>query len=284
MSGSENRPLLRVDSNLVLVPVTVTDQSGAVVANLTRADFLLSEDRQPQQIISFAHETAPVSLGIVLDLSGSMANKVEKLQAAVEAIVANLEEEDEAFVVTFGDHPRLRLPFTGDPVAILNALSFSEVGGSTALFDAIALAIREMGGAQNRRRTLFVVSDGGDNHSRMSGRELRQLLEEADTQIQAIGIHDHGTMAPTDEEARGPWILDDLAKITGGQHHSIQDSRELPGLAAEISLALHERYLLGYKPAPAGLSGSYRRIEVKLRRPKDPRRLYIYARRGYRMP
>jgi Ca-activated chloride channel family protein len=274
-----------VDSNLVLVPVTVTDQRGAIVAGLTRGDFQLSEEKQSQDIISFAHETAPISLGIVVDLSGSMANKMDKLQAAVESIVANLEDEDEAFVISFGDHPRLRSQFSSDPVAILNALAFSEAYGSTSLFDAVALAVREMRSAQNRRKTLFVISDGGDNHSRMSGRELRSLLEEADIQIQAIGIHDHPTgMAPTDEEARGPWILDDLAKITGGQHHMVQNARELPGLAAEISLALHDRYLLGYKPAPTGPSGSFRRIEVKLARPKEAHRLFVYARRGYRMP
>ncbi len=284
-TDSENHPVLRVDSNLVLVPVTVTDPRGAVVANLRRSDFLVTEEKQPQEIASFWHETAPISLGIVVDLSGSMTNKMDRVQAAVESVVANLEEDDEAFVVTFADRPRLQVGFTSDPAALWSALASSEAAGSTSLYDAIALAVRQMRGASRRRRTLFVISDGGDNHSRMSERELRGLLDEADIQIQAIGIHEHPTATPPSaEEQRGPWVLDDVAKMTGGQHYIVGDARELPRLAGEISLALHDRYVLGYKPSPAGPSGAFRRIEVKLAKPKEARRLYVYARRGYRMP
>lgn len=281
LPSPESRPTLRVDTNLVLVPVTITDNRGAVVPNLNRSDFMLTEEKQRQEIVSFSHETAPVSLGIVVDLSGSMASKIEKVQIAVEALLNNLEPEDEEFLVTFADRPELRLPFTSDPSAIRSALSFAQPRGSTALFDAVALAVHEMRGAQNRRRILFLVSDGGDNHSRLTERELRRLLDEEDVQIHAIGIHDH--MASM-EEARGPWVLEDLAKMTGGQHHMIENAAELPAMAAQMSRALHDRYLLGYQPTPLGLSGSFRRIDVKLTRPKDSSRLYVYARRGYRMP
>lgn len=281
LPSPESRPTLRVDTNLVLVPVTVTNSRGAVVANLTRGDFVLTEEKQRQEIISFSHETAPVSLGIIVDLSGSMASKIAKVQIALSALLDNLEPEDEEFLVTFADRPELRLPFTSDALAVRNALSFAEPRGSTALFDAVALAVHEMRGAQNRRRILFLVSDGGDNHSRLTERELRHLLDEEDVQIHAIGIHDH--MAST-EEARGPWVLEDLAKVTGGQHHMIENAAELPAMAAQMNQALHDRYLLGYKPTPLGLSGSFRRIDVKLTRPKNSSRLYVYSRRGYRMP
>ncbi len=277
----ESRPTLRVDANLVLVPVTVTDSRGAVVPNLIGSDFMLTEERQCQEIVSFSHETAPVSLGIVVDLSGSMASKIAKVHVAVGALLDNLEPEDEEFLVTFADQPELRLPFTSDVSAIRTVLSFAEPRGSTALFDAVALAVHEMRGAKNRRRILFLISDGGDNHSRLTNRELSRLLDEEDVQIHAIGIHDH--MASM-EEARGPWVLEDLAKMTGGQHHMIEKTDELPAMTAQMSLALHDRYLLGYKPTPPGPSGSFRRIDVKLTRPKDSSRLYVYSRRGYRMP
>jgi hypothetical protein len=115
----------------------------------------------------------------------------------------------------------------------------------------------------------------------LTERELRHLVDEEDVQIHAIGIHDHaGSM----EEARGPWILEDLARMIGGQHHMAKDIAELPALAAQMSLALHDRYLIGYKPTPPGLSGTFRRINVKLIQPKGTPRLYVYARRGYRMP
>ncbi len=153
--------------------------------------------------------------------------------------------------------------------------------GQTALFDAVALAAREMRYARHQRRVLLLISDGGDNHSRFSEGELRHLVEEADLQIHAIGIHDQrASMA----EARGAQILKDLAALTGGQHHTVNDIAELPALAKRMSLSLHDRYLLGYSPTPTGLSGTLQRIEVKVKQPKGDPRVYVYARGGYRMP
>ena len=278
---SESRAVLRVDANLVLVPVTVTDNRGGVIPNLGRTDFLLTEEKRPQEIVSFSHETAPISLGMLVDLSGSMENKIAKVHTAVGALLDSLEPEDEEFLVTFADRPELRLPFTSDPSTIRTALSFARPAGSTALFDAVALAVREMRSAQNRRRVLFVISDGGDNHSRLTERELRHLLDEEDVQIHAIGIHDH--MAGPDE-ARGPGILEDLARITGGQHHMVEKIDELPAIAKQMGLALHDRYVLGYKPTPIGDAGTFRRIDVKVVQPAGKAKVYVYARRGYRLP
>ncbi len=274
-------PVLRVDTNLVLVPVTVTDSRGAVVPNLSRADFVLNEQKQRQEIISFSHETAAVSLGILVDLSGSMANKIAEVQVAVGAILDNLEPDDEEFLETFANVPDLRWPFTSRISEIQSALWFGGPHGSTALFDAVALAADQMHRAQNTRKVIFLISDGGDNHSRLTERELRLRLDEEDVQIHAIGIHDHMSSREGD---RGAKVLEDLAVMTGGQHHMIRDKRQLPAIAGEMSLALHDRYLLGYKPTPLGPSGQFRRIDVRLVQPKGAPRLYVYARRGYRMP
>lgn len=278
---AEGRPIVRVDADLVLVPVTVTDRHGAVVANLTRGDFLVTEAKRPQEVVSFSHETAPVSLGIVVDLSGSMANKIGKVQAAVQSLLAGLEAEDEEFLVTFADRPALITPFTSDPSQIQSAFAFAQPFGSTALFDAVALAVQEMHHARNGRRVIFVISDGGDNDSRFSEREMRHLLDEREIQIHAIGIHDG---AASREEARGAWILEDLAAMTGGQHHMVESAGELPALAARMSRTLHDRYILGYVPTPLGPSGQFRRIDVKLTRLQGRPRLYLYTRRGYRVP
>ena len=274
-------PVLRVDANLVLVPVTVTDRRGSVVPNLSREDFVLSEEKQRQGIISFSHEIAPISLGIVVDLSGSMEKKIAKVQVAVRAILDNLEPEDEEFLETFADTPELRLQFTSQTSEIHDALMFARPGGNTALYDAVALAANQMRWAQNGRKVLFLISDGGDNHSRFTERELRRLLDERDVQIHAIGIHDN--MGGW-EAVRGPRVLEELASMTGGQYHMVNNMSELPALASEMSLALHDRYLLGYKPTPPGLSGEFRRIDVKLAQPKHSPGRYLYARRGYRMP
>lgn len=276
----DSRPLLRMDANLVLVPVTVTDNRGRPVTDLRRTDFTVTEENRIQEVVSFARENAPVSVGIVVDLSGSMARKIVETRLAVKEFLNNLEPEDEEFLVTFADTPELKLAFTSNPSEIRDALSMAEPRGSTALFDAVYLAMRQMRGAQNQRKALFLVSDGGDNHSRLTERELRRLVEEEDVQIHAVGIHDG---AATSEEMRGPWTLDDLAKMTGGQHHMVKDVAELPQLAARMSLALHDRYLLGYRPSHDGEPGTFRKIGVKVTQPKGAR-LYVYARRGYRMP
>jgi Ca-activated chloride channel family protein len=278
---SERRSVLRVDANLVLVPVTVTNNRGAVIPNLDRTDFVLTEEKRPQEIVSFSHETAPISLGLVVDLSGSMAYKIARVHVAVGALLDSLEPEDEELLVTFADTAELRLPFTSDPGSLRSALSFAQPRGSTVLFDAIALAVNQMHSAKNRRRVLFLISDGGDNHSRLTKRELRRMLDEEDVQIHAIGIHDH--MA-SPEEARGPWILEDLARMTGGQHHMVENIDQLPVMTGQMALSLHDRYLLGYKPTPPGDSGTFRRIDVKVVEAAGKAKVYVYARRGYRMP
>jgi len=285
LSGPVRAPdssaVLRVDANLVLVPVTVTNNRGAVVPNLEASNFILSEEKRPQSIVSFSHETAPISLGIIVDLSGSMAYKLAKVHVALAALLDSLEPEDEEFLVTFADTADLRLPFTSDPSSIRSALSFAAARGSTALFDAVALALKQMHAARNGRKVLFLISDGGDNHSRLTERELRRMLDEEDVQIHAIGIHDH--MA-SPEESRGPWVLEDLARMTGGEHHMVENIDELPKMTGQMSLALHDRYLLGYRPAPLGESGMFRRIDVKVVQAAARGKVYVYARRGYRLP
>lgn len=272
-------PTIRVTADLVLVPVTVTENSGKPVLDLDRKDFVLTDEKVPQDILSFSRENAPVSIGIVFDLSGSMSNKIAKARAAVREFLRYLEEQDEVFLVTFSDRAQQRTEFASNDAAILNELLFAQPEGSTALFDAVAIAVRAMRKARNDRRVLLVVSDGEDNHSRLSERELRRILEETESQIHALGIHDR---ARGMREAGGPQILEDLSKMTGGEHHMVDDAGELPGLAAKMGLSLHDQYLLGYRPTPSGVPGKWRRIRVKV--PGASRSYQIYARTGYRMP
>lgn len=270
---------IRLNTDFVLVPVTVTENSGKIVPGLDKSDFLITDEKAPQDIVSFSHENAPVSIGIVFDLSGSMTNKIAEARTSVREFLRYLETGDEVFLVTFSDQAQQRTEFAPDDSAVSNELLFARPKGSTALFDAVALAVRAMRNAHNDRTVLLVVSDGGDNHSRLSERELRRILEETEIQIHALGIHDRPSGM---HEASGPQILEDLAKMTGGEHHMVNDARELPDLAAKMGLSLHDRYLLGYHPTPSGMSGKWRRIRVKLR--GAPQSYQIYARTGYRMP
>lgn len=276
---NSSEPTIRVTADLVLVPVTVTENSGRPILGLDKKDFTLTDDKILQDIVSFSREVAPVSIGIVFDLSGSMTNKIAKARAAVREFLRYTETGDEVFLVTFNDQARQRTDFASNDATVLNELLLAVPKGSTALFDAVAVAVHAMREARNDRRVLLVVSDGEDNHSRLSERELRRVVEETEIQIHALGIHDRGSgMRGTG----GPQILEDLAKMTGGEHHMVGDAGELPDLAAKMGLSLHDRYLLGYRPTPAGMPGKWRKIRVTLR--EAPRSYQIYARTGYRMP
>jgi len=277
-----DEPHLRSDANLVLAPVTVTDARGRYISDLPNEAFTLLEDGRPQTIRSVSREAAPISLGIVIDSSGSMAGKWRATKIAIASLLGNLEEDDEIFLVTFADSPQAQVGFTQDAAAVSDRLGRLAPAGSTALYDAVVLAVSEMRRARpGRRKALFLVSDGGDNHSRATERAVRRLVEEEDVQVHAIGIHD--TMNDM-EEKRGPWLLEDLAEMTGGQHYMVRTAGELPGLANRIGLALHQQYVLAYQPESAAAPGKFRRIAVQVRDARNSGRLSVYARRGYRAP
>lgn len=272
---------IKVDVNMVLVPVTVTDRTGRVVNGLGRENFQVLDESAPQQIVSFSNEDVPTSVGVVFDLSGSMANKMPKARVAVRAFTETANPEDEAFLMTFADRPKMEVDFTSHFADIQSGILFARPGGRTALIDAVYLALRQMRSAHNARKALLVISDGGDNSSRYSEKELRAVAVEADVQIHAIGIHDSpGSW----EEMHGPALLEGLAELTGGQHFVIRDANELTDVAAKIGVALHEQYVIGYYPPGNSLPGKWRKIRVKMLVPKGLPTLQVSARSGYYPP
>lgn len=277
----ERGPTLKVDVNLVLVPVTVTDEMGRIVSGLRRDNFTVYDDKQLQPIASFSSVDAPFSVGLVFDTSGSMRGKMETARLAAKAFWQAANPEDEAFLVTFSDRPQLQVDFTKDFAEVQNGLLFATPKGKTALIDAIHLAMRRLKSAHNSRRALLVITDGGDNNSRFSKSELLRFAREADVQIYAVGIHDN---PGSREEMDGPQLLEELAAATGGQHFMVRSVNELPDIAARIGVTLHEQYLIGY-PAPRNAEpGKWRRIRVLLQVPKGIGRLRVYARAGYYAP
>jgi len=280
-SSEEYRHAIKVDVNLVLVPVTVTDGMGRIVSGLRRDNFSIYDDKQQQPIMSFSSEDAPFSVGLVFDTSGSMSGKMDKARLAVRAFWQAANPEDEAFLVTFSDRAELRGDFTSDIADIQSRLLFAAPKGKTALIDAVDLAMRHLKSAQNTRKALLVISDGGDNNSRFSKSELLQYAKEADVQIYGIGIHD-GSSSP--EEMSGPLLLEQLADATGGQHFMVRTENELPDIAARIGVALHDQYMIGYQPPGGAEPGKWRRIRVRLQAPKGVPTLRVYARTGYYAP
>jgi len=279
------RSNIRVDSTLVLIPVTVTDPLNRFVTGLEKENFKLLEDKLPQEITKFSSEDAPLSVGVVFDCSGSMGHKLDKSRQAVAQFFKLANPEDEFFLVQFNDSANLIQPFTRNLEEIQNKLAFTQSKGRTALLDAVYMAVHEMKKAQNPRKALLLISDGGDNSSRYTEQEIKNLVKEADVQIYAIGIYESsGARNRTPEETSGPALLTEIAEQTGGRQYEVDNLNELPDVAAKIGVELRNQYILGYSPKNLSRDGKYRRVQVKLVQPHGMPLLRPFWKQGYYAP
>jgi Ca-activated chloride channel homolog len=276
---------IRVDTNVVLIPVTVTDPLNRFVTGLDQDVFRIFEDKVEQKVVSFGSEDAPLSVGIVFDTSGSMGSKLEKSRQAVAEFFKTANPEDEAFLVEFNDRPELVNPITHSLEEIQNRLTFTQSKGRTALLDGIYLALHTMKKAHNPRKALIVISDGGDNSSRYTESEIKNLVKEADVQIYAIGIYEPiSSRGRTPEELSGPGLLTDISEPTGGRHFVVDNLADLPDVAAKIGIELRNQYVLGYSPTNQSRDGKYRKVSVKLVQPRGLPQLHAFWRTGYYAP
>ncbi|MBV6434084.1 MAG: hypothetical protein IANPNBLG_04326 [Bryobacteraceae bacterium] len=276
---------IRVDSTLVLINVTVTDPMNRFVTGLDKDFFRLWEDNTEQQITQFSSEDAPLSVGLVFDASGSMGSKLAKSRQAAAQFFKTANPEDEFFLIQFNDRAELMVPFTHNTEEIQNRLTFTQAKGRTALLDAVYLAISNMKKARNPRKAILILSDGGDNSSRYTESEIRNLVREADVQIYAIGLFEPvSSRGRTAEELSGPSLLNEIAEQTGGRHFPVENVNELPDVAAKIGVELRNQYVLGYAPANMNRDGKYRRVKVKVNQPRGFPQLRAYWRLGYYAP
>lgn len=274
-------PHLRIDSDLVLVPVLVTDSENRLVTGLEKEHFKLYDNKVEQVITHFAREDAPVSIGLVFDCSGSMGPKLQKSRAAVAEFIRTANPDDEFSLVTFSDRPRLLANFGTAAAEIENRLLFIQSRGETALLDAIYLSMSEMKNARHARKAILIISDGGDNASRYTSRELKNWVREADVQIYSIGIFEPpGLRGRSVEELNGPALLDEIAHETGGRLFEVYNLDDLRGIATKISSALRNQYILGFSPA-AERDGKYHRIQVKIPKVRGLPSLHATFRSGY---
>jgi len=204
----QTRPNLRVDTQLVLVPVTVNDKLNRPVSGLDKENFRLFEDNIEQPIVQFAMDDEPVAVGLIFDTSGSMDHKLPRSRQAAAEFFRVANPEDEFFLVEFGDSPRLRVPLTGDAGRIETQLAFSMARGSTALLDAIYMGLHEIKKSKKNKKALLIISDGGDNHSRYTEQDIKKIVKEADVQVYAVGIYEpYSSRGRTPEELAGPTLL-----------------------------------------------------------------------------
>lgn len=276
---------VRVDVDRVIVPITVTDPYDRIVTGLDKGNFDVFDDKVQQQILSFSTEDAPIAVGMIFDTSGSMSDKLQKSKEAALQFFKTSNPEDQFMLVAFNNRPYLVSNLTGNYENVLDRLLFVKSEGRTSLLDAIYLGLADMRRANTSRKALLVISDGGDNHSRYTSRDVKKAVKESDVQIYCVGIFEPlSARARTPEEAAGPGLLSELASISGGRMFSVEDPDELPDIAEKISIELRNQYVIGYKPSNLVRDGRWRRIKVKLHPPRGLPPLQVYARTGYYAP
>lgn len=271
--------LIRASADLVMVPVTITDARNRPIVGLDQNNFQLFENKKPQQIKNFSSEDAPISVGILVDTSHSMANKLERAREAVRQFCEVSNPQDEFFMITFSDEPMLADDFTGNADELEGSLVATQAKGRTSLLDAIYMGIRKMKNARFGRRALLIISDGGDNRSRYSERQVKNAVKEADVLIYAVGIYD--TYSSTQEELLGPELLKSVSEVTGGQAYTLSSVPEMPEVARSIGTRLRYQYMLTFRPQEKARDGKWHKINVKLRLPKAWSLLRVSARTGY---
>lgn len=288
-SASEAGPALqnrtksiRRDVDLVLVPVTVMDAENHPVTSLERKDFTLYEGDKPQPLRYFSTEDAPISIGVLLDLSSSMKDKIDTARQALHEFFSNSNPGDDYFVIGFADRPALLADSTRSTESIESKLALTEPYGNTALLDSIYVGLNKLRSARYPRRALVIISDGGDNHSRYDQKEIRRLVEEADVEIYALGIFSR--VFRTYEEWAGKGLLTRITEATGGHTVTINNLDELPAAAAAISRELRNQYILGYTPTNDAFDGQWRKIKVSAALPTAGTILHVYSKQGYLAP
>jgi VWFA-related protein len=276
----QRRADIRVNANLVLIPVTVNDPLNRPVSGLEKENFRVYDDKVLQTISAFAMDDEPIAAGLVFDTSGSMGDKLRRSRMAAAVFFKIADPDDEFFLVEFDSQPRLVVPLTKDTGHIEEELTFSRSHGSTALLDSIYMALQEMHKSKKNKKSLLIISDGGDNNSRYTVREVNDLIQESDVLIYAIGVFGGGS---TPEEAGGPGLLSHIAEQTGGRMFYANPA-ELPDVAKKIGIELRNRYILGYSPENQVHDGKYHHVAVKVVPPRGLPHLQAHWRVGYNAP
>ena len=269
---------ISVDVALVVLHATVTDRQGGFVSNLGEQDFEVHEDGIAQQIRVFTNEDIPVTVGLVVDHSTSMRPKLAEVAAAARSFVQSSNPKDEMFVVNFNEHVTLGLPaairFTDSSAKLESAIGAARSGGLTALYDAIAEALEELQAGSRDKKVLIVVSDGGDNASKLGLDQVMKLAEESSAVIYTVGLFDE------QDSDRNPGVLKRVARATGGEAFLPGELGEVVAICERIARDIRHQYTFGYAPSNPARDGSYRAIRV-LARSNGPGKLSVRTRKGY---
>lgn len=275
-----DRPV-KIKTDLVTLTLTVTDLYGRYVSGLTRKAFSVVDNDEPQEITFFSDSDAPVSIGILFDVSGSMSGeKIGKARNALEKFVNTSHPSDEYFLIAFNKRAQLLLDRTRDGEAVLQKLTLVEPKHNTALYDATYLGIEKVTRGSHQKRALLIISDGQDNASRYNFGEVRRLMKESDVVTYAVGIMDRGD-AGSMLGMQGQAFLDELTSVTGGKSFYPQSDVEMDEIFERIALELRHQYSIGYTPKDFEPNGKWRKVKVKVKPPRGLPRLTVRSREGY---
>ena len=274
-TDTEPTPSLRITTDLVQVPVTVTDKLGRPVTGLEKENFRVFDNKEEQVITRFAMDDEPVAVGFVFDVSGSIGGMLRQYQLAAHEFFKVANEEDEFFLVVFESAPKLAVPLTKHASEIEYQIMMTKSKGMTALFDAVYMAANEVKKSKVGKKALILISDGGENHSRYSLGELKNALLETDALLYSIGPSPE--MSGGDNDGR---LLKHLAELTGGRLIAI-NGQGLADLAQKIVIDLRNRYVLYYSPKDKTRDGRFHQIQIQVVPPRGLPKLIPHWRTGY---
>jgi Ca-activated chloride channel homolog len=268
-------PVFRVGVETVFLKVSVTDPLSRYVTGLEKENFQVYEDKVEQTVAYFTTESAPVSVGIIFDVSGSMKdnNNIQKAKNAIVRFLESGNPQDEYSLITFNERTTLVTNFTDKSSTVRNQIAFKQAGGRTALYDAVYMGLDQVRGGRNEKKALILITDGEDNSSRYSIAEVREFAKESDVQIYAVG--EQGLLG------YGRSLIQGIVSLTGGRAFYPNNFNELDYYIDLIHAELRHQYVLGYNPTNKTHDGKWRKIQVKLDPPEGLPKLIVHAKEGY---
>lgn len=281
IQGVENQDEIKVETDLVTLTLTVTDYYGRYVSGLTKEHFTVFDNKKKQDITFFSDTDAPVSIGILFDVSGSMSGeKIAKARNALSRFINTSHPRDEYYLIAFNKRAQLLMDKTRDGEAVLNKLTLVKPKHNTALYDACYLGVERVTRGTHQKKALLIISDGQDNSSRYSYKEVRRLMKESDVVIYSVGImdgRDSGSMIGIQGQA----FLDELSSVTGGKSFYPNTAVEMDEIFERIALELRHQYSIGFTPPDFKPDGKWHKVKVKVKPPRGLPRLTVRNRKGY---
>jgi Ca-activated chloride channel homolog len=275
---------IRISTDLVVLHATVTDDHGQFIPGLKESNFRVFEDKVEQKVSAFASEDVPVTMGLVIDNSGSMREKRAQVNAAALTFVRTSNPKDEVFVVNFNDEYYLDLneDFTSDQRELNDALSRIDSRGSTALFDAVIGSLDHLKKGHKDKRVLLVITDGDDDASRKDLSYTLRVAQQSDAQIFAIGVFsDQDRKSDKKMIRKSKKELTELAAATGGEAYFPDSLEQVTAVCQQVAHDIRNQYTLGYYPSNTAKDGTFRQVQVQIIPPKDRSRLTVRTRTGY---